>query len=180
MGILPIHSVGQRELIEESYFDGIKEISDKDYLKLFTDYIEYLNKYYLNSSYYNLPIDIMNSRIKYEHKYPGILHDNTHFRDEEILFTKKYIMKTYDEYMHLLATFGDDVFKANVDNMINLINSDVEEKYPLIRFTFFALHQQYEKMMSIYLEAVGYDKFMQLTNDFNSKQKAKVNKRRIG
>lgn len=180
LGILPQHSVGQRELIEESYNNGQEIVSDKKYLKLFRNYIEYLNQVYLNSSYIRLPKDIIASRKKYERMYPGMLHANTRFREEEVRNTMSYIIATYRDYMIYLAKLGNHDFKANLNDMINLIEYDVKDKYPTIKLTFFELQQQYERILKEYLSEVGYNKFINVTKEFNDKQLEKINKKRIG
>lgn len=180
LGILPQHSIGQRELIEEHYNVGDKVISDKKYLKLFRNYIEYLNQVYLNSSYIHLPIDIIKSRKKYERMYPGMLHANTKFSDEETKNTMSYIISSYADYMKYLATLGNQEFNDKLDLMINLISDDVKDKYPFIRLTFFELHQQYKRILMNLLEEIKYDKFLNITQEFNDKALSKINKKRIG
>lgn len=179
-GILPQHSIGQRELIEEEYRDGDNFISDKKYLSLFRHYIEYLNQEYLNASYIHLPKDIIKSRKKYEHMYPGLLHDNTTFRDEEKNYTMNYIISAYAEYMEYLSMFANAEFKEKKNNMINLIENDVKEKYPYIRFTFMELHDQYGSIMQDFLKDIKYDRFISLTQKFNEKQLSRIDKKRIG
>ncbi len=180
LGILPQHSIGQRELIEEHYQDGNTIISDKKYLKLFRDYIEFLNQKYLNTSYIHLPKDIIESRRQYEHMYPGMLHTNTKFRNEEIANTMNYIISTYADYIEFLSKYANEEFKDKRAGMIDLIEYDVKEKYPLIRFTFMELHERYGKVMQDFLRDIQYDPFVHLTHEFNEKQLSKIDKIRIG
>lgn len=180
LGILPQHSIGQRELIEEYYHEGSIEISDKKYLKLFRNYIEYLNQTYLKTSYIHLPKDIIESRKNYEHMYPGLLHVNTHFSDEETVNMMNNIISTYADYMEFLSAYANGEFKSNVDNMITLIDADVKQYYPRYRFNFMDLHEQYGNIMKEFLRNMTYKGFIDVTHNFNEKQLSKINKTKIG
>lgn len=180
LGILPQHSIGQRELVEEFYREKGFVKSDTEYLELFRCYIEYLNNEYLSSSYFHLSKDIIESRKKYEHIYPGLLHANTKFSEEETKNTMNYLIKAYADYMRYLSRFGNQEFNDKLYAMISLIEYDVKDKYPFIRLTFFDLQQQYERVLKDFLSKVKYNKFISITQEFNYKQISNINKKRMG
>lgn len=181
LGYIPQHSFQQLKLKEEYYFLDHNEVSDAEYIKEFQNYIDYLNRRYLNASYFDIPEEIKRKRKKEYESIPGIFHADTKYYLEEDDKRILNDIKIYEEYLRLV--FRDIPFVNDniVREVIASVKRDVLDigSQPFKR-TFIKTSRKFSDLFLKTLIEMSYPKYKELTDKFNQQQLKKVDYKRRG
>ena len=173
LGYTPQHSINQSILRFESYLDDDRYESDKNYLKLFQDFMETLNNRMLGISYYHIPESAMIRRRAYNDdilNVPGVLHADTLYGETEHNANLNNIIVTIRNYVDFLRdNYGLDPSLANT--VFNEYSAFMIEYYDSLTPRFAMI--KHDKAIYEFFENNGYKKFLEATNQFNEMVRAK-------
>lgn len=181
LGVIPQHTKDQVEL--ERNISKINNIiyTNDEYLEKYKLYIEYLNNIYINSSYLFIPKYISQNRIKEYKNLNGIFHCETKYADDEIEKSTIYKLDTYQEYLNMISTITDKLNDTDINKLMRTIIYDIEsvKGLPILQ-RFNSTYRLYENLLLDSLNDIGYNRFHEYTQNFNSRKLLSLDKNRIG
>ncbi|MDE6140981.1 MAG: hypothetical protein K2G03_00105, partial [Bacilli bacterium] len=126
------------------------EINDKEYIKQYQEYIEYLNQFYLHTTYLQVPEYYEKNRRSHARDFiglPGILHSETKYATSEQNRNIQADIKTYKEYISFVFSVAE-VNPSITHEYLKLVECDVldNENY-LIKRTFSESFHKYEEVV---------------------------------
>lgn len=181
LGYIPQHSQQQLKLREEYYFVDYEMIGDKEFIQEFQNYIEYLNRKYLNTSYFNISEEIKRKRKKEYYSIPGLFHADTKYYLEEDDKRIENDIKIYEEYLKMIFNHISFMNQNKINEIINCVKDDVLDigSQPFKR-TFISTHRKHGDAFLNTLGEMGYPEYKRLTDNFNNQQLKQVNYKRRG
>lgn len=183
LGYIPQRSLQQSKLEPEYFFDSGKEINDKEFIRQYQKYIEYLNNEYLNTTYLDVPKEYAENRKRNARDFiglPGILHSETEYAKVEQKRNIDADIKTYINYISYMFN-QVDIAEEILKDYLTLIEYDVKNigTAPIKR-TFYESFHKYEYVIRDMIVKLTYPKYDELTKEFNNRQLAKIDKKRQG
>lgn len=183
-GYLPQHSMQQSRLEVEYLFKDGHEISDELYLQKFKQFIDFLNRKYLNESYLDPNDKIKENRILHAKEFiglDGILHSETKYYKDEKKKRLQEDITTYQNYIPYIfkkSSYGQDAIINAV--LFSIIKDVIELGDAPIEQTFYETTQEYEYLLFSIIKEIKYPEFKRSTEKFNELKLAKIDKRRKG
>lgn len=182
-GYIPQHSKQQCILEPECTCQNGKKVSDQQYLNKFKEFIDQLNRKYLDTTYINAPSDISKKREISNSLYiglPGILHSETSYFNDELKKNLQESILTYEAYISYIFSKSSSVDMQLIRKIIESVKRDVEDLSPIFEPSFFATMQEYEFTLLKVIEDLTYPEFKRNTEEFNEKKLSKINIKRRG
>lgn len=180
-GYMPQHSKQQCILdIEYGSLKG-KKISDEQYLTKFKEFIDQLNRKYLDTTYLEVPMHINVRRVCHAQMYlglPGVLHSETSYFDEEIKKNLQEMTLTYEQYIRYIFDKSTSIDISTANQVIESIKEDLSDAK--FGTTFFYTTKVHEKTLLEVMEDLTYPVFKRSTEEFNEKKLLKINPKRRG
>lgn len=183
LGYIPQRSVQQSKLKPECFFVNHQEISDKEFIRQYQEYIEYLNQTYLHTTYLQVPEYYQKNRRSHARDFiglPGVLHSETAYAHAEQERNIESDINVYKEYISYM--FSHIGVSSNIlTDYLKLVEDDVMDIGSLpIKRTFFESFRKYENVIRDMVVKLTYPKYNELTEEFNQRQLSKIDKSRQG
>ena len=183
LGYIPQRSHHQSRIKSQYFFDQGIEINDEEYINQYQNYIEYLNQFYLHTSYLEVPEHFAKNRAINAKDYvgmPGVLHSETKYAESEQKRNLESDIKTYQEYITYIFSLAGINDKVRRD-YLNLVKEDVLDigNAPIER-TFFKSFREYEELIRNIIVKLTYPVFDGYTKKFNEQQLSKKDIKRQG
>lgn len=179
---IPQHSYQQSKL--EVEYSHQQCVNDEQYLNKFKEFIDQLNRKYLDTTYINVPTSIEKQRKLYTQEYlglSGVLHSETPYA---ILDDKKNLQEnisTYEQYIPYIFDKSTSFDMLVANKVIESIKKDVIELgVSPFEQQFSITTHKYENILLKVIEEVTYPEFKQITEKFNEKKLSKINSQRRG
>ncbi len=176
LGYIPQRSYHQSFIKSQYFFDNGIEVNDEEYIKQYQNYMEYLNQFYLHTSYLEVPEIYAKVRRESARDYigmPGVLHSETKYRVSEQARNLESDIKTYQEYITYIFSLAGINDKVRSD-YLHLVKEDVLDigNDPVER-TFFQSFRAYEELLRAIIVKLTYPVFDGYTKKFNEHQLSK-------